>query len=104
MARYRYHVFFCTNQREDGASCCGEAGASGLRDYLKRQSKELGLSGPGGVRVNAAGCLGRCGDGPVMVVYPDATWYTYTDKTDLEEILREHLTHGRVVERLVLVD
>ncbi len=102
MSYYRQHVFFCTNQREDGRQCCGQCGAATLRDYLKRRTKELAIAGPGGVRVNTAGCLGRCAEGPVLVVYPQAVWYTYVDREDLEEILTEHLIAGRVVERLRL--
>ena len=58
------------------------------------------LNGPGGVRINKAGCLGRCDAGPVLVVYPEETWYGYVDNEDIEEIVQEHLVHGRVVERL----
>ena len=47
MSYYRYHVFFCTNQREDGSQCCGQCGAQALRDYLKRRTKELGHRRPG---------------------------------------------------------
>lgn len=100
MSYYNYHVFLCTNLREDGSQCCAQCGAQSLRDHLKRRTKELGLAGKGGVRVNSAGCMDRCDEGPVMVVYPEGTWYTYVDREDLEEILLEHLTHGRVVERL----
>ena len=64
--------------------------------------KSLGLAGPGQVRVNQAGCLDRCQEGPVIVVYPDETWYTYVDKADIDEIIDEHLVGGRVVERLVI--
>ncbi|HEX6827698.1 MAG TPA: (2Fe-2S) ferredoxin domain-containing protein, partial [Burkholderiales bacterium] len=59
-----------------------------------------GLKGPGKVRVNSAGCLDRCAEGPCVVVYPDGVWYTYVDKEDIDEIIREHLVHGRQVERL----
>ena len=100
MSYYRYHVFFCTNQREDGSDCCQRFDARALRDYAKQRSKELGLAGEGGVRINTAGCLDRCAEGPVMVVYPEATWYTYLDRADLDEIIDEHLLHGRIVERL----
>jgi (2Fe-2S) ferredoxin len=54
------------------------------------------------VRVNKAGCLGRCDEGPVLVVYPDNVWYTYVDKEDIDDIIDNHLVHGRVVERLRL--
>jgi (2Fe-2S) ferredoxin len=47
-----------------------------------------------------AGCLDRCDQGPVLVVYPEGVWYTYVDHTDIDEIIREHLQHGRIVERL----
>ena len=100
MSYYRYHVFFCTNLREDGSDCCQQFDASALRDYAKQRSKALGLAGRGGVRMNTAGCLDRCTEGPVMVVYPEAIWYTYLDRADIDEIIEEHLRHGRIVERL----
>ena len=56
--------------------------------------------GSGKVRINKAGCMDRCDSGPVLVVYPDAVWYSYVDNEDIEEIIQEHLVHGRVVERL----
>ncbi|MGQ9659776.1 MAG: (2Fe-2S) ferredoxin domain-containing protein [Thermochromatium sp.] len=102
MAYYSHHVFFCINRREDGRQCCAQSNALHMHDYLKRRAKEEGLSGPSGVRINTAGCLGRCGEGPVIVIYPDAVWYTYANEQDLEEILSEHLKSGRVVERLRL--
>lgn len=102
MAYYKYHVFFCTNQRADGSDCCQRFDAQGMRDYAKQRSKELGLAGPGGVRINTAGCLDRCAEGPVIVVYPEEVWYTYIDQEDVDEIIEEHLKNGRVVERLRL--
>jgi (2Fe-2S) ferredoxin len=75
-------------------------GAQKLRDYAKARVKQLKLAGPGKVRINVAGCLDRCTEGPVMVVYPEAIWYTYVDESDIDEIISEHLQHGRVVERL----
>ena len=60
------------------------------------------MKGPGKVRINKAGCLDRCDDGPVMVVYPEGVWYTYVDNEDVEEIIQEHLINGRVVDRLRL--
>ena len=100
MSYYSHHVFFCCNQRQNGERCCNDSGASDVRDYAKKKVKELGLSGEGKVRVNMAGCLDRCDDGPVLVVYPSETWYTFVDKADIDEIIAEHLQNGRVVERL----
>ena len=100
MSYYQHHVFFCTNERDDGRPSCGERCAGDLRDYAKKKVKGLGLAGKGRVRVNNAGCLDRCDEGPVLVVYPDETWYTFVDKSDIDEIISEHLQNGRVVERL----
>ena len=99
-SHYKYHVFFCTNQREDGAKCCGAAGGQEMRDYLKKKVKQLNMNGPGKCRINSAGCMDRCDEGPVLVVYPEATWYTYVDEHDIDEILHEHLENGRIVKRL----
>lgn len=71
-----------------------------LRDYAKQRTKDLGLAGAGGVRVNSAGCLDRCSEGPVCVIYPEAVWYSYKDREDLDEIVEEHLLHGNIVSRL----
>ncbi len=100
MSFYQHHVFFCCNQREGGKACCNDYGASDIRDYAKSRVKELGLSGNGKVRINMAGCLDRCELGPVLVVYPEETWYTYVDREDIDEIISEHLQNGRTVERL----
>ena len=101
---YKYHVFMCTNERADGSQCCAQCNAQGSRDFLKERTKKLGLTGKGGVRVNNAGCLDRCAEGPVAVVYPEGIWYTYVDNTDLEDILQQHLIDGQPVERLRLPD
>jgi (2Fe-2S) ferredoxin len=71
-----------------------------MRDYMKRRTKELNLNGKDGVRVNNAGCLDRCKLGPLMVIYPEAIWYTWKNKADIDEIITEHLQQGHVVERL----
>jgi len=62
--------------------------------------KDLGLTGAGKVRVNKSGCLDRCEEGPVCVVYPEGTWYTYIDETDIDDIIDSHLIGGKPVERL----
>lgn len=100
MSHFKHHVFFCCNQREPGESCCNALGASEVQNYAKDRIAELKLKGPGKVRINKAGCLDRCDQGPVLVIYPEAVWYSYVDKEDVEEIIQEHLIHGRIVERL----
>ncbi len=100
MSYYKHHVFFCTNQRKDGEQCCNQNGAEEIRGYAKQRIKQLGLNGEGRIRINTAGCLDRCPEGPVLVVYPDEVWYTYVDTNDIDEIISEHLQNGRIVERL----
>lgn len=100
MSYYKHHVFFCTNLREDGRACCQDHDAQIMRDYLKKKVKDAKMAGPGGVRVNNAGCLDRCGQGPVMVIYPEETWYQYKSKEDLDAIFERHLKHSEVLDDL----
>ena len=65
---YRYHVFFCINQRTGGEPCCADKGAVAMRDYAKDRVKALGLAGQGQVRINQAGCLDRCAQGPLVAL------------------------------------
>ena len=97
---FERHVFVCTNERPDGhvRGCCEAAGGGDLLLKLKRIVKERGLAGP--CRVNKAGCLDHCEQGAVVVVYPEAVWYGGVGLADVEEIVEEHLVHGRPVERL----
>lgn len=99
---YQRHIFFCLNKRDNGEACCADHDAQAAFDHCKQRVKAERLNGPGKVRVNKAGCLDRCAGGPVAVVYPEATWYTYVDKADIDEIVESHLKDGRVVERLLL--
>ena len=101
MSYYQRHIFFCLNQRE-GENACAQHGAQAGFDHCKSRVKGEQLAGPGGIRVNKAGCLDRCAGGPVAVVYPEAVWYTYVDQHDIDEIVDSHLKNGRVVERLLL--
>ena len=102
MSYYQRHLFMCLNQRSGGEACCADHDARAAYDHCKSRVKAAGLAGPGGVRVNQAGCLDRCAGGPVAVVYPEAVWYTYVDHSDLDEIIEQHLRQGQIVERLRL--
>ena len=95
------HIFFCLNDRANGENSCAHHGAQEVFDRCKAQVKAAGLAGPGGVRVNKAGCLDRCAAGPVAVVYPEGTWYSYVDASDVDEIVASHLQNGQIVERLL---
>jgi (2Fe-2S) ferredoxin len=99
---YKHHIFFCLNRRDNGEACCMDHAAQQGFDRCKQRVKAAGLHGPGGVRVNKAGCLDRCAGGPVAVVYPEGVWYTYVDEHDIDEIVESHLAGGKVVARLLL--
>jgi len=99
---YDIHVFCCINERESGhpRGSCSARGAQPLQAYLKARGKELGLGSR--ARMNKSGCLERCELGPVMVIYPEGVWYTYSTRRDIDEILDRHVLGGERVERLLL--
>ena len=104
LAKYRRHVFVCTNQREPGSPrpSCNADGKSQLQARFKQAVDVAGLKGS--VRVNKAGCLDQCEHGPTVVVYPEAVWYGHVSEADVDEIVASHLLTGRPVERLLLAD
>ncbi len=104
MSYYQRHIFFCVNDRGEGADrpSCNRCGSALMRDYAKKKVKAMGLAGPGKIRVNQAGCLDRCEEGPACVVYPDGVWYTYIDEEDVDEIIESHLVAGKPVKRLMI--
>lgn len=100
MSYFERHVFFCLNRREDGAACCTDHDAEAMFEYTKKKIKSLDLNGQGKIRINRAGCFDRCGEGPLLVIYPEAVWYTFIDQEDLDEIIQSHLVNGVEVTRL----
>lgn len=102
---YQKHIFICTNIREkNDKPCCGKKDAVDLLSYAKSQLKTLQLSGKGKFRINSSGCMDRCYEGPVLVIYPDGVWYHYETREDIDEIIEQHLLQGNIVDRLVLKD
>ncbi len=98
---YRVHVFCCVNERPEShwRGSCGGKGARRLCDYMCRLGMALGVKR---IRVNHAGCLNVCEHGPVMVIYPEGSWYRFETEQDVAEILKSHVMGGRRVERLAL--
>jgi (2Fe-2S) ferredoxin len=87
------HVFVCGN------ADCVERGSVGVLEALRRDLKTAGLARS--IRVTRTSCMGRCGEGPTVAVYPDGVWYRGVSETDTGEIVSEHLLGDRLVERLV---
>jgi (2Fe-2S) ferredoxin len=99
---YKRHVFACFTQRPPGhpRGSCGAAGAQPLWDRLGKKLEAEGLSDTG---FTAAGCLGFCSAGPLMVVYPEGVWYRPGTPEDIDEIVESHFKQGKLVERLVMI-
>ncbi len=89
---------------KSGKKCCQQADAQSMCQLAKRIIKEKSLAGQGGVRVSSSGCMGRCAQGPTLVVYPEGVWYTYTDSNDILEIIESHIEGGHIVQRLLMDD
>ncbi len=104
MTYYVQHVFFCTNQRDNDKKCCQQACASEMLEYAKMRVKELGLTDNHQVRINKAGCLGRCAEGPAIVIYPEGVWYGYRNEADIDEIIETHLVNHKIVNKLLMID
>ncbi len=90
---YRSHVLVC------GGTGCASSGSAKILDTFKEQVQEKGLADE--VAVVQTGCHGLCALGPIVVIYPEATFYSQVTAEDVPEIVSEHLLKGRIVERLV---
>ncbi|MDT8407759.1 MAG: (2Fe-2S) ferredoxin domain-containing protein [Methylococcales bacterium] len=105
MSHYHYHVFMCSHERQPGQACCGQDGqALALLAYAKdglKQRQQAGLVDKS-CRINKSGCMDRCAEGPLLVIYPEGVWYRYQTLEDIDEILDHHLVQGQRVERLQL--
>ena len=79
---------------------CGERGAAPLWEYFNARIEKLGT---GKIGKTPAGCLGCCGAGPVMVIYPEGVWYSAKTKEDIDRIVDTHLVGGELVEDLAFM-
>lgn len=102
MTYYQHHIFLCTNLRENNKDCCAKRGAKHLLDYFKSKIKLLPEDQQHKIRVNHSGCLGRCSLGPILVIYPENTWYHYETHEDINEIIEQHLLKQKIIHRLLL--
>ena len=92
----RTHVLIC------GGTGCTSGGSMTIADKLQDELVRLGLDQE--VQIIRTGCFGLCARGPIMIVYPEGTYYSRVQVSDVTEIAEEHLLKGRVVERLVHKD
>ena len=85
-----------------GGTGCTSSGSVTLIEEFEKRIEENGLSEE--VKIVKTGCFGLCALGPVVIVYPDGTFYSRVQKDDVAEIVSEHLLKGRTVDRLVYSD
>ena len=90
---YRTHVLIC------GGTGCTSSGSAAIEKALVSEIAKNGLTEE--VQVVKTGCFGLCALGPIMIVYPEGTFYSMVKEEDIPEIVEEHLLKGRVVTRLV---
>ena len=93
MPTYRSHVLVC------GGTGCVSSGSAKLQEALQKELGKQGLDKE--ILLVQTGCHGMCEAGPIMVVYPEGTFYTHVKPEDAAEIVEEHLLKGRVVQRLL---
>lgn len=98
---YKRHIFFCCNKKPNETGCGFLAGEESF-GFAKMYLQSLDQWGEGKYRASKSGCLGRCAEGPVCVIYPDGVWYTYFDENDIRQIIDEHLINGNIVANLQL--
>ena len=89
----RSHVLVC------GGTGCTSSGSPAIREHLEKELKKQGLDEE--IKVVQTGCFGLCALGPIMIVYPEGTFYSRVTEEDVTEIVSEHLLKGRPVERLI---
>jgi (2Fe-2S) ferredoxin len=87
------HVLVCGNVD------CADRGSIALVESLRRLVKDAGRERD--IKITRTSCMGRCGEGPTVVVYPDGIWYRGVGHADAAELVREHLLGDRLVARLV---
>lgn len=92
----RSHVLIC------GGTGCTSSGSQKIREHLENELAAKGLSDE--IKVVQTGCFGLCALGPIMIVYPEGTFYSRVTNEDVSEIVEEHLLKGRPVERLIYND
>ena len=90
---YRAHVLMC------GGTGCTSSGSQKIHDEFEVQLKNNGLENE--IKLVQTGCFGLCALGPIVIIYPEGTFYSMVKPEDVKEIVEEHLLKGRVVTRLV---
>lgn len=96
MEKHLTHVMVC------GGTGCHSAAGEKIRQSMMKKVEEEGLQDH--IKVVMTGCFGLCEAGPIIVIYPEGTFYSHLELDDVDEIVEEHFVKGRIVERLLYKD
>lgn len=101
MDKPKHHIFVCTSSRLTGENkgyCIQQNGKDIIRAFVEEiQDRDLDSE----VMVTNTGCFGLCSMGPIVMIYPEQTWYGKVTVDDVEEIM-DALEEGKIVERIAL--
>lgn len=102
MNKPKYHILICTSCRINGLvkGYCNSKNSVAIAQKFMNEVEERDLAGE--VMVTNTGCLSVCVKGPIVVVYPEGTWYGAVTVDDVEEIMDKHIEGGEPVERLII--
>ena len=102
--RISHHLLLCATPTK--AKCCDPEIGAASWDALKQQVRELDLENPsrvqGIVLRSKADCLRICDDGPILLVWPDGTWYGGVTPERISSILQQHIIQGQPIEEWIL--
>ncbi|NIR50815.1 (2Fe-2S) ferredoxin domain-containing protein [candidate division KSB1 bacterium] len=100
MSKFKQHYFVCINARPPFTKpSCGPQNSNQILILLQEEVEKHGLLND--IKVTGCACLGPCEEGPVLVVYPEGTWYANLTLEDINEIVESHMLQGQPVRRLL---
>jgi (2Fe-2S) ferredoxin len=100
MNKPQYHIFLCSSSRVSGEpkGVCSKKNSSELFQYLEEELADRSIEG---VMVTNTGCFKQCDDGPIMVIYPQGSWYGQVNEEAIDTIL-DALKNGTEAKELLL--
>jgi (2Fe-2S) ferredoxin len=99
---YTHHIILCNNVRGSKTRCCGGGQSRELIEFARRKIKRLRRITHIHLGLTVSGCLGRCGEGPCLVIYPSSIWCRFDSREDIDEIFEAFAGDKPVPRRLII--